>query len=53
MGTTPSGCGKVMEARVFCLSQLPMVLAVFLFGDGRDERVAAGPAVHGPLVICQ
>lgn len=34
-------------------SQLLMVFAVLLSGDGRDERDAAGAAVHVPLVICQ
>lgn len=34
-------------------SQLLMVLAVLLSGDGRDERDAADAAVHVPLVICQ
>lgn len=34
-------------------SQLLMVLAVLLSGDGRDARDAADAAVHIPLVICQ
>jgi hypothetical protein len=33
-------------------SQLPMVPAVLVSGDGRDERYAAGAAVRVPL-ICQ